>query len=124
MSRGIWNLVAKKNHTGGRCKGAHKNLSFSAQVPELHLEGRREGKRDAQQDGNLLQQNPNLSRGAKGTAKERHVDVDWVETGENRCDNAADDKCEDDQKSPLMAIDCKSGISLRFAMCIMPPHLP
>jgi hypothetical protein len=71
-----------------------KNLTLPAQVPELHLECRGKGQRDAEQDGNLLQQYPGFSSRPKGTIDKGPIDVDGVESSKDCRNDATNHQCE------------------------------
>ncbi len=54
MRTALGTLSPRRIMQAAVARTSDKNLTLPAQVPELHLECRGKGQRDAEQDGNLL----------------------------------------------------------------------
>ena len=85
-------LVAQHDHTCRSGKTADQDLTFRADVPEAHLKRRSNGKRDAQQNREVLEGDPGFARGAECAVENGAVDADRVFTREEHCDDGADNQ--------------------------------
>ena len=83
-------LIAPGQHAASGSAGAHQHLTLRAQVPELHLEGRGHGQRDAEQQCRFLHGDPNLAGGTEAALEHRDVYLNGVITGDEHDQSRAD----------------------------------
>ena len=61
-----------------------KDLPFTADIPKSHLVGRRNCDRNAQQDRDMLHQDPELTGRSERTPDDRSIDLERIQTGQDR----------------------------------------
>ena len=83
------NLIAQEDHAGGRGKRSDQDLSLSSQIPEPHAEGGGQSQRNAEQDGDILAQDPHAAGRAEGALEHGDIDLDRIETGGDHRDQRA-----------------------------------
>ena len=96
----VWQLVAQQDHAGRGGKTAHQHLALAADVPKAHFERRRHSDGHAQQNGQILKEDPGLSGGAESALKNGDVDADGVLAGEEHGDDGAHHQCQQDGCAP------------------------
>ena len=85
----VGHLVAEADHARRGGETAREHLTLGADVPEAHLERGRDGQRDAQQDGEVLPQDPHLAGRAEGAAEHGGKDLERIEVRAQRRDERA-----------------------------------
>ena len=88
--------VAQIDHAGCGSQAADEHLTLAADVPEAHFERRGYCQRDAQQNGNVLTQDPQLARRAEGALQHGGVDGQWVFAREQHGNQRAGDQGQQD----------------------------
>ena len=96
----VGDLITQQDHAGRGGKTAHQHLTFTADVPEAHLEGGGDGQRNAQQNGDVLEEDPDLPAGAEGALKDGLIDSNGVLAGEGGGDQRVDDQRQHDGCGP------------------------
>ena len=96
----VGDLVAEEDHTGRSSKAAHQHLSFSAEVPAAHAEGRRHGQRYTEENSDVLKEHPCSAAAAEGALEDRDVYAERIQPGHQRGQKGAGQKCEDQCEGP------------------------
>ena len=86
------NRFAKIDHAGRGCDTADQNLAFCTDVPETHLERRRETHRDAQEHHDIADGDPDALVCAKRAFDHRCVNLQRVQLCQRVDDYSADDQ--------------------------------
>ena len=86
----VGQLIIQRNHAGGGGQTADQGLTFSADVPEAHLEGGSDCQRDAQQDGHAAGSDADTAAGAESAGQDRAVHTDGILAGQQCGDQTAE----------------------------------
>ena len=90
--RCLSHLSAEIYHAKSGSQSTYQYLTLTADVPESHLEGRRQTDTDAEQHHGITQGDPGTSRRSECALEHGRIDLQGVELGQQKNQQGTDDK--------------------------------